>query len=84
MPGANSVRYGIVLRLVLSHRMGMRKSDLTVKQLLAVHCPTCGAAPGERCSLHSGALRSEAHVDRKFSAAEAIETKKIARNPARR
>jgi hypothetical protein len=83
MPGANSVRYGIVLRLVLSHRMGMRKSDLSAKQLLAVRCPTCGVAPGERCVLHSGAPRSEAHTDRKFSAAEAIETKKIARNPGR-
>jgi hypothetical protein len=84
MPGANSVRYGIVLRLVLSHCMKMRKSELTSKQLLAVQCPTCGVAPGERCLLYSGAPRSEAHTDRKFSAVEAIETKKIAPDPGRR
>jgi len=53
------------------------------KQLLAVPCPTCGVRPGERCLLHSGALRSEPHVDRKLSAAEAIEGKKIPRGPVR-
>ncbi len=84
MPGANSVLYGIVLRLVLAHRIQMRKSDLTAKQLFSVRCPTCGVAPGERCLLHSGAPRSEPHVDRKFSAAEAIETKRIPRDPGRR
>ena len=81
---AHSVLDGTVLRLVLSHRLRMKKKDLTAKQLSSVPCPTCGVAPGERCVLHSGALRSEPHVDRKLSAAEAIETKRIPRGPGRR
>lgn len=57
----------------------MRLSDMTAKQLIAVPCPTCGVPSGERCVLHSGGLRSEPHVDRKLSAAEAIEAKRTPR-----
>jgi hypothetical protein len=57
----------------------MRMSDVTRKQLSSVPCPTCGVARGEQCLLHSGGLRSEPHVDRKFAAAEAIERKRSAR-----
>ncbi len=84
MAGAHSVLNGTDLRLVLSHRIQMRMSDLTAKQLFSVPCPTCGVAPGERCLLHSGAPRSGPHVDRKLSAAEAIETKRIPRDSGRR
>jgi len=62
----------------------MRVRDLTPRLLLAVPCPTCGVAAGERCLLYSGALRNEPHVERKLSAAEAIETKKIVRGRGRR
>ena len=56
--------------------MGVVKSnELTPKQLSSVPCPTCGAAIGEPCELHSGALRSEPHRDRKLSAADAVESK---------
>jgi CRP/FNR family cyclic AMP-dependent transcriptional regulator len=51
----------------------MKKKELSTKQLLSVPCPTCGVAAGQRCVLHSGAQRSEPHVDRKLSAIEAIE-----------
>ena len=54
----------------------MKKKELTPKQLSSVPCPTCGVAAGERCVLHSGAPRSEPHVDRKFAAAEAAEKKR--------
>jgi len=54
-------------------------SDLTSKQLFAVACPTCGVSVGERCLLHSGAPRSEPHIDRKLSAVEAVETKRTPR-----
>ena len=84
MAGTQSVLNGTALRLVLSHRIQMRMSDLTAKQLLSVPCPTCGVGPGGRCLLHSGVPRSEPHVDRKLSAAEAIETKRIPRGPVRR
>ena len=77
MAGTPNVQNETVLRLVLPHCIQMRVSDLTAKQLISVPCPTCGVAPGKRCVLHSGAPRSEPHVDRKFSAAEAIETKRI-------
>src|SRR6266852_5968694 len=47
----------------------------------SVPCPSCGVASEERCLLHSGTPRSEPHVDRKLSAAEAIVTKRIPRGP---
>ncbi len=50
----------------------------------SVPCPSCAVASEERCLLHSGAPRSEPHVDRKLSAAEAIETKRTLRDPGRR
>jgi len=55
----------------------MKKKELTSKQISVVPCPTCGAAAGEACVLHSGGPRSGPHVDRKFSAAEAIEKRAI-------
>jgi hypothetical protein len=52
----------------------VKTKELTAKQIFSVPCTTCGAAVGEVCELHSGAARTEPHRDRKFSAAEAIET----------
>jgi hypothetical protein len=63
------------LRPVFSHSVGMKRKELTSEQISVVPCPTCGAAAGECCVLHSGGPRSGPHVDRKFSAAEAIERK---------
>ena len=62
----------------------MRISDLTAAQLWGVPCPACGVATGSRCVLHAGGLRSGPHAERKPSAAEAIETKRIPRGPVRR
>ncbi len=42
--------------------------------MCAVPCPTCGVAAGQRCVLHSGALRLEPHVNRQLSAIKAEET----------
>jgi CRP/FNR family cyclic AMP-dependent transcriptional regulator len=52
----------------------VKKKELGTKASSSVPCPTCGVAAGQRCLLHSGALRSEPHLDRKLSAIEAIET----------
>jgi hypothetical protein len=55
----------------------MRMEHVTAKELSSVSCPTCGVAAGDRCRLHSGSLRSEPHLDRKLSAIEFLEQKKI-------
>jgi hypothetical protein len=54
----------------------MRMTHLTPIQLSSVPCPSCGAAAGHLCELHSGGLRVEPHLDRKLAAAEAVETKR--------
>ena len=70
-----SVQNRTVSRPIFSHSVGMKKKELNSEQISVVPCPTCGAAAGEACVLHSGGPRSGPHVDRKFSAAEAIERK---------
>jgi hypothetical protein len=62
---------------VLAQHIEMRMTHLTPKQLSSVPCPSCGAATGHLCELHSGALRVEPHLDRKLAAAEAVETKRM-------
>ena len=64
----------------LSQHFGMKKRDLTAKQLTSVACPTCGVSAGRRCILESGGLRSSPHVNRKLAAAAAIEAKRISRS----
>ncbi len=58
------------------YSVAVKSKELSLKQTLAVPCPTCGAAIKEACELHTGALRSEPHRDRKLSAAEAVEAKR--------
>jgi hypothetical protein len=55
--------------------MAVKTKELTLKQTLSVPCPTCGAATGEVCELHTGAPRTEPHRDRKLTAADAVEKK---------
>jgi hypothetical protein len=55
----------------------VKTKELTPKQILSVLCGTCGAAIGEACELHTGALRFEPHRDRKLSAAEAMQKKSV-------
>jgi hypothetical protein len=59
----------------LLHYLPVKSKELTPKQFLLVPCNTCGAAIEEPCELHTGALRSEPHRDRKLSAADAVEIK---------
>jgi len=63
-PAVEKLHYGVV-----------KTKELTLKQIQSVPCPTCGAAIEEVCELHTGALRTEPHRDRKLSAAEAVEAK---------
>ena len=55
------------------HNVVVKTKELTLNQILSVPCPTCGAATEEACELHTGALRTEPHRDRKLSAADAVE-----------
>ena len=55
------------------HYEGVKAKELTLKQILAVPCPTCGVGIGKSCVPHSGAPRSRPHVDRKFAAIDAID-----------
>jgi hypothetical protein len=55
------------------HYVVVKTKELTLKQILSVPCPTCGAAIEEACELRTGARRTESHRDRKLSAAEAVE-----------
>lgn len=55
------------------HYGSVKIRELTPKQILAVPCPTCGAAIEEICELHSGTPRTEPHRDRKLAAADAVE-----------
>ncbi len=60
-----------------SHSVRMKKSELTLKQVSTVPCPTCGVAIGMPCVLHSGGKRLEPHVDRKLAAIEVLEKKSV-------
>jgi hypothetical protein len=55
----------------------MKAKELTLEQIFAVPCPTCGAAVKEACELQTGARRTEPHRDRKLAAAEAVEQSRI-------
>jgi hypothetical protein len=52
------------------HYLSPMKKEISQKQILAVRCPTCDAAPGERCTLSTGKPRIEPHRDRRLIAAE--------------
>lgn len=41
------------------------KKEPNPKDALTVRCPTCGAAPGEKCELSTGQPRFESHRDRR-------------------
>jgi hypothetical protein len=68
-------QYGTSSGCKLLHYLPVKSKELTPKQLISVPCKTCGAAIEEPCELHTGALRSEPHRDRKLSAADAVEIK---------
>jgi hypothetical protein len=50
--------------------LNMEIRELTALQTLSVHCPTCAAAPRERCcEISNGVFRQDAHFGRLLSAA---------------
>jgi hypothetical protein len=53
----------------LGHYLFDVKKEISLKKVLAVQCPTCGAAPGKKCELSSGQPRTDPHRDRRLLAA---------------
>ena len=51
--------------------IGHMAKRLTQRQLLAIRCPTCGAAPREGCELSTGFPRFEQHEYRRLTAWDA-------------
>jgi hypothetical protein len=52
----------------LKHSVFAMKKELSPKQMLSIRCPTCGAAPGEKCELSTGQPRTDPHRDRRVIA----------------
>jgi hypothetical protein len=46
------------------------KKKVSPKEVLAVRCPTCGAAPGQKCELSTGQPRTTPHRDRRLISAD--------------
>jgi hypothetical protein len=68
-------QYGTFSARGTEHPAVMKTKDLTLETdiIRTLPCPTCGAAIEEACELHSGALRTGPHRDRKLSAVEIVE-----------
>jgi hypothetical protein len=50
------------------NKLASREAAIILEQVLAVRCPTCGAAPGEECKLVAGSPRTKPHRDRRWTA----------------
>jgi len=48
----------------------MKAKKPALKKVHAMHCPTCGAGPGEKCELSTGQPRTTPHRDRRLIAAD--------------
>jgi len=46
--------------------------ELTLKEIQAVPCPTCGAKPGEKCELSTGQPRTNPHRERRLVAEDLL------------
>jgi len=64
----------ILLRWLGVYSANRAKADstktLSTKQAIAIDCPTCGAAPGERYTPVSGEFRTRPHRDSRLIAAD--------------
>jgi hypothetical protein len=48
----------------------VKPEKLTLKQILSVRCPMCGAKPKERCTASTGHPSAKTHLDRDLAAAK--------------
>jgi hypothetical protein len=54
----------------VEHHLFNMKKGISLKKVLTVQCPTCGAAPGKKCELTSGQPCINPHRDRRLLAAD--------------
>lgn len=50
--------------------MVVKPEKLTLKQILSVRCPMCGAKPKEKCTASTGHPSAKTHLDRDLAAAK--------------
>jgi len=48
----------------------VKPEKLTLKHILSVRCPMCGAKPKEKCTLSTGHPSSKTHLNRDLAAAQ--------------
>jgi hypothetical protein len=48
----------------------VKPGKLTLKQILSVRCPMCGAKPKARCTASTGHPSAKTHLDRDLAAAK--------------
>ncbi len=53
----------------MSNTIAVKPEKFTLRQILSVRCPMCGAKPKERCTASTGHPSSKTHLDRDLAAA---------------
>jgi hypothetical protein len=54
----------------MSNTVVVKPGKLTLKQILSVQCPMCGAKPKDRCTASTGHPSAKTHLDRELAAAK--------------
>jgi hypothetical protein len=55
----------------LWHSVALKKA-IWFPLVVIVVCPTCGAACGEKCELHTGQPRTQPHAARRWAASDKL------------
>jgi hypothetical protein len=54
----------------MQNTIAVKSEKLTLKQILSVQCPMCGAKPKERCTASTGHPSGKTHLGRDMAAAK--------------
>ena len=54
----------------MANNIGVKPAKLTLRHILSVRCPMCGAKPKARCTLSTGHPSTKTHLDRDLAAAK--------------
>lgn len=52
------------------NNIAVKPQELTLRQILSVRCPMCGANPKQKCTLSTGHPSTKTHLDRGLAAAK--------------